>query len=148
MLSADSWPADRYCYSVWKGIETVREVKRCIVNARILTGTYTLQAHCNIFSGKVDPTCPHCQLEPEDLRHMLCRCPAFYEDRVASVGLLKQIIVQESGLHTWNLHFAEWDNILTVLVCPDFILTILTDLESVISKLENLARDYFYKIHV
>ena len=135
-------------HSVWKGIETVREVKRCIVKARILTGTYTLQAHRYIFSGKVDPTCPHCQLEPEDLRHMLCRCPAFYEDRVASVGLLKQIIVQESGLHTWNLHFAEWDNILKVLVCPDFILTILTDLESVISKLENLARDYFYKIHV
>ena len=72
-------------HSVWKGIETVREVKRCIVKARILTGTYTLQAHRNIFSGKVDPTCPHCQLEPEDLRHMLCRYPAFYEDRVASI---------------------------------------------------------------
>ena len=59
------------------------------------------------------------------------------------MGLLKQIIVQESGLHIWNSHFAELYNILKVLVCPDLVLTILTGLDLVISNLEILARDYF-----
>ena len=38
---------------------------------------------------------------------MICRCPAYHQDRVLTVELLKQTIVQEAGLCTWNLHFIE-----------------------------------------
>ena len=131
-----------------EGIEEVRQVKRCIIKARVLTGTYTLQAQRNVFSGTVDPTCPYCQLEPEDLRHMLCRCPAYHGDRVSTVGRLKQIIVQEAGLNTWNLHFTAWDTVLRVLVCPDFIDIEIPELVPVISKIEILSRDFIYNIHV
>ena len=61
-------------HSVWKKIETVKQVKRCIITARNLTGTYTLMAHHNVFNRTMDPTCPHCQLGPEDLQHMVS-CP-------------------------------------------------------------------------
>ena len=39
-----------------KKIETVRQFKRCIVKARVLTGTYTLQAHRAVYNKNVDPT--------------------------------------------------------------------------------------------
>ena len=107
-------------HSVWKGIEEVRQVKRCIIKARVLTGTYTMQAQHNVFSGTVDPTCPYCQLEPEDLRHMLCHCPAYQGDIT----------------------------VLRVLVCPDFIDIEIPELVPVISKIENLSRDFIYNIHV
>ena len=78
---------------------------------------------------------------------MLCRCPAYHGDRVATVRLLKQIIVQEAGLNTWNLHFTAWDTVLRALVCPDFIDIKIPGLVSVISKIE-IARDFIYNIHV
>ena len=79
----------------------------------------TLQAHRNVFNKTMDPTCPHCQLEGEDLRHMACRCLAFHDDRVSLVELLKQIILQETSLCIWNSRFSDWEIILRVLVCPD-----------------------------
>ena len=149
MLSKDPESEDWYgSLSVEKERETVRQVKRCIVKARVLTGTYTLQAHRAVFNRSVDPTCPHCQLETEDLRHMICRCPAYHQDRVSTVELLKQTIVQEAGLCTWNLHFSAWDIILRVLVCPDIIDNMIPELVPVISEIEQISRDYLYKIHV
>ena len=135
-------------HSVWRDIETVKQVKRCIVRTRILTGTYTLQAHRNVFNKTMDPTCPHCQLEAEDLRHMVCCCPAFHDDRVSSVELLKQMILQETSLCTWNSRFSDWEIILRIPVCPDFILNSIPELRQVISKIEKISRDYFYKIHI
>ena len=79
----------------------------------------TLQAHRIVFNKTMDPTCPHCQLEAEDLRHMVCRCLAFHDDRVSLVELLKQIILQETSLCIWNSRFSDWEIILRVLVCPD-----------------------------
>ena len=79
---------------------------------------------------------------------MLCRCPAYHGDRVSTVGRLKQIIVQEAGLNTWNLHFTAWDTVLRVLVCPDFIDIEIPELVPVISKIEILSRDFIYNIHV
>ena len=71
---------------VWRNLEATRQVKRSIVRARIRTGTYTLQATRRTFSKKsINSTCLHCQLEDEDLHHMVCRCPAFYEYRVLAL---------------------------------------------------------------
>ena len=67
---------------LWRDQETAALLKRSIVRARILTGTYTLQANRHTFSKKtVDSTCNHCQHEAEYLHHMVCRCQVFYEYR-------------------------------------------------------------------
>ena len=47
---------------------------------------YRLNA--NVFNITVDPTCPYCQLEAEDMRHTVCRCPIFHDDRVYTGDLL------------------------------------------------------------
>ena len=91
---------------VWKNLETARQVKRSIVRARILTGTYALQATRHIFSKEsINQTCLHCQLEDEDLHHMVCRCPAFYEYRVLALKQLLETAIQDSSDSVWDCHF-------------------------------------------
>ena len=134
---------------VWRDLETAAQVKRSIVRARILTGTYTLQANRHTFSKKtVDSTCNHCQLEAEDLQHMVCRCPVFYEYRNVAVKQLKDIVLQKCEYSVWDCHFTSWSNILRVLVCPDFIQHVLPDLKNHVKDIEQISRELFYKIHV
>ena len=78
---------------------------------------------------------------------MVCRCPAFHEDRVPSVKWLKQTVMQEASSSIWDLHFTDWENILKGLVSPDIIRQVIPEVTSIISKTEQIARDYFYNIH-
>ena len=134
---------------VWRDLEAARQVKRSIVRARILTGTYTLQATRHTFSKKsINPTCLHCQLEDEDLHHMVCRCPAFYEYRVLALKQLKETVIHDSSDSVWDCHLTNWSVILRILVCPDFIQCILPDFNIDISRIEQISREFFYKIHV
>jgi hypothetical protein len=58
------------------------DVKRATIKARILTGTYTLQANkAKVNQNTVDPTCRACQREPEDRSHFLLRCSALSDIR-------------------------------------------------------------------
>ena len=88
----------------------------------------------------MDPTCPHCQIEAEDLRHMICSCPAFHKDRVSAVKQLKQTIMQEASSSMWGLYFTDWEDMLKVLVCPDIIRKVIPELASIIPKTKSIAR--------
>ena len=80
---------------VWRTIDSsVSDVRKEMVKARILTGTYILQKNRQSFSnGSVNAVCPHCCFEDEDLLHMLARCPAFYAIRSSTIHTLRDIIV-------------------------------------------------------
>ena len=54
---------------IWRTVESsVTDVRKAVVKARILTGTYILQKNRQTFSsGTVDAVCRHCYLEDEDL---------------------------------------------------------------------------------
>ncbi|WAR07892.1 hypothetical protein MAR_017850, partial [Mya arenaria] len=60
-------------HQLWSSIETnPRQVKEAVVKARVLTGTYTLQANKHKFNQHlVNPTCTLCNLGPEDREHFL-----------------------------------------------------------------------------
>ena len=85
---------------VWRSLDsTVTGVRKGITKARIQTGTYLLLKKMNAFSGgAVDPVCRHCQLEDEDLLHVLARCPVYFEIRKYTVQLLKDIVVRKTNL--------------------------------------------------
>ena len=63
---------------VWDSIQpNLQDVKRGHVKARLLTGTYMFQSTKFKFNSlEVDPKCPLCRLESEDLHHFILRCPA------------------------------------------------------------------------
>ena len=67
-----------------------------------MTGVYSFQTTKARFNQyKVEDTCPLCRLEPEDLSHMLLRCPALADTREAPLsdirGLVKESVVVKYG---------------------------------------------------
>ena len=136
-------------HMVWKAVESsVTDVKKAVVKARILTGTYILQKKRQTFSnGTVDTVCRHCRLEEEDLLHLLSHCPAFFSIRESTVRSLKDIVISHKSIDIWNQFFRDWVFVLKTLVCVESVLRSLPELINIQNKIERLSRDCFYKIH-
>ena len=133
---------------VWQNLESVSAVRKGVVKARFLTGVYILQSSRHVFSNRtVDPNCRLCQLEEEDIRHVVTRCPAFHSIRTLTINQLMNLVVGNSNISVWNSHFREWESFLRIIICPDNIRHMVPELSTVINSVEELSRDFFYKTH-
>ena len=65
-------------HTVWEcAANNLHYVRRSITKVRMMTGVYMLQSTRARFNQyRVEETCPLCKLGPEDLSHILLRCPA------------------------------------------------------------------------
>ena len=135
---------------VWRTIDSsVSDVRKGVVKARILTGTYILQKNRQSFSnGSVNAVCPHCCLEDENLLHMLARCPAFYAIRSSTIHTLRDIIVRNTNRDTWKTHFNDWSVILQTLICAEMVTKTLQATKPLEEEIERLSRNCFYKIQM
>ena len=59
----------------------------------------------------------------------------------------KKIIIDNSDIYIWKTHFSDWESFLRIIICPYIILVMVPDLSYVISSVEMISRDYFYKVH-
>ena len=113
---------------------SVTDVKKAVVKARILTGTYILQKNRQTFSnGTVDAVCRHCR--------------SFYSIRESTVRSLKDIVISHMSIDIWNQLFRDWVFVLKTLVCVESVLRSLSELIDIQDKIERLSRDCFCKIH-
>ncbi|CAC5408163.1 unnamed protein product [Mytilus coruscus] len=94
-------------HPVWKtATEIPGDIKKAITKARILTGTYLLQATEAKFNiGSTDPICPLCKLEEENLQHFLTRCPSLEGVRRTFYAPLKQAVINKIGIDPWKINF-------------------------------------------
>ena len=137
-----------HSHLVWQDLGTVSAVRRAVIKARFLTRVYLLQSNRHIFSNKTtDPNCRLCQLDVEDTRHVVTRCPAYHVIRTVTTGQLKKIIIDNSDIYIWKTHFSDWESFLRTIICPDIIRVMIPELSCVISSLEAISRDNFYKVH-
>ena len=69
-------------HPVWRILSSnTREVEMVAVKAKLLTGTYVLQANCARFNQfQVNPICTICE-EPEDRHHFILRCRSLVGSR-------------------------------------------------------------------
>ena len=77
----------------------------------------------------------------------LSRCLAYHDIQTLTTSQFKNIIIDNIDICVWMTHFSNWDNLLRVIICPDVIRFMVPELSSVISSVEDLSRDCFYKIH-
>ena len=66
--------------------------------------------------------------------------------RTVTTGQLKKIIIDNSDIYIWKTHFSDWESFLRIIICPDIICVMVPELSCVLSSVEEISRDYFYKM--
>ncbi|VDI77857.1 Hypothetical predicted protein [Mytilus galloprovincialis] len=94
-------------HNVWDTISSsVKDVRKAATKVRMLTGTYMLQTLKAKFNqAEIDPTCPICNIEAEDLQHLLTSCPAYRHIRKSHFQQIKEYIVSKIGSSVWTINF-------------------------------------------
>ena len=134
---------------VWEAASNnVHDIRRSIPKVRMMTGVYMLQTTKARFNQyKVEDTCPLCRQEPEDLSHMLLRCPALADKREAPLSDIRGLVRRECGSQTWS----SWSRSTLVAVLVDsHNLKALVPMgvdKDVLLQLEALSRRYCYRLH-
>ena len=127
-----------------------RHVREAVVKARVLTGTYTLQANRHKFNQhEIAPTCPLCKNDPEDRIHFLTSCPALQVPRSKHLFHLSRIMQR-------NLKANSGDTILNnpsllaqcIIDCSANPITdIIGKNKDVQQSIERISRALIYDLH-
>ncbi|CAC5398299.1 unnamed protein product [Mytilus coruscus] len=101
---------------------SVKDVRKA-AKVRMFTGTYMLQTLKVKFNqAEIDPTYPICNLEPEDLQHLLTSCPAYRHIRKSHFQQIKEYIVSKIGSKVWSINFNNKMTITELLIdCQSFV---------------------------
>ena len=138
-------------HMVWDSIQpNLQDVKRGHVKARLLTGTYMFQSTKFRFnSSDVDPKCPLCRLESEDLRHFILRCPALAVARDSCFPQLRSLVIGAVGDEKWSKYFRNRETLLTLVVdCQKLVEHgLLPKSQVILYEIETCARTLCYKLH-
>ena len=129
-------------HPIWKTIRpSPKDVEKASIKARILTGTYTLQANRAKFNQyEIDPTCPLCKDGAEDRLHFLLLCKATEEARIKFLSKLINLARE---------HLPEVD-----IQMKEILLQLIVDSSDIIennleliSEFESLGRELIFSIH-
>ena len=75
----------------------VSPVRKGVVEARFLTEGYIFQSSRHVFSNRtLGLNCRLCQLEVEDIRHVVTRCPAIHNIRTLTTNQLMNLVIDKS----------------------------------------------------
>ncbi|CAC5382321.1 unnamed protein product [Mytilus coruscus] len=118
-------------HPVWEyASQNLLDVGKSMIKARMLTGTYLVQADKFTFSQyKVNATCLLCHREDEDLTHVLTFCPTLRVMHMQYFLPLKDLITSIIGCKKWEELFNSNQDITALLL--DF---------SVFCDLQNLSK--------
>ena len=138
-------------HPVWKtATEIPGDTKKAITKARILTGTYLLQATKDKFNiGSTDPICPLCKLEElENLLHFLTRCPSLEGVRRTFYAPLKQAVINKIGIDQWKTNFQNRETLSQLIVdCRKLAGSILPNDNNFLNMVETISRNLCDKLH-
>lgn len=130
----------------------VRDVEPAAIKARLLTGTYVLQANRARFNQyNVDPTCLICSVEPEDRMHFLIRCPVFNEKRAVHLQRLRSALASSISSHFADVIFSCESTLLQLLLdCSHQLITHMLDMcliDTLIRIVEPISRRLIFNLH-
>ena len=122
---------------VWRSaLHSHRDTEKAFIKARIMTGTYKLQAHESMYNPAVSDTCLLCGEGTEDRRLFLVVCTSLITSREPYVS------------HIWRIIDIDTDELCQTLI--DCTHTSLSDIVQLCdtNQLETLARYLIFSIHV
>ncbi|CAG2247447.1 unnamed protein product [Mytilus edulis] len=122
MLNVDNFKVG-VVHNIWEssGSELL-SVKRACVKAKIISGTYTLQADRAKFNGnRTSSLCPLCFKQSEDLMHFLIKCNSLEGVRRKFIMLLRNLLNDKINALLVDDLFNFEDNLLQLIVdCTKF----------------------------
>ena len=132
-------------HQVWNNSHP-RDIRRAIIKAKFITGSYMLQTTKAIFGDK-DILCPLCHVAPEARTHLLTECSALQDIRQPLIRQIQNYIPTPL-LATKDIYT---DNILLTQLILDpthnSISSIIPLPKEVLLKMEIPARLMCYKLH-
>ena len=137
-------------HSVWSNINLNRkDIRRASVKCRLLSGTYILQTNQAKFNGNdVDPTCPLCRMENEDIIHFLIKCNSLHQYRRKYLHDLKELFDGDFQMY-WTNVVRETENLLKLILDPRSLVMEgrIPDCSSMINNIENITRKLCFNLH-
>ena len=129
-----------------------RDTQKAFLKAKLLTGTYRLQAHEAVFNKSyknMQSTCHLCKTETEDRNHFLLRCRALDQVRHTHLPLLASCLTEINV--TWES--LDDDVKLHILLDANHIPTAFASTSmckklNIWDRVEKIARDCIYSLHV
>ena len=134
------------CHPVWKTVRnSPKDVEKAAIKARVLTGTYTLQANRSKFNQySVDPTCPLCGKESENRKHFILFCTV---TEAARTKFLQKIINKISTSSVTNVDTQDDDTLLQLIIdCSALLMG--SQYNDLRNEVETLSRELIYSLHV
>ncbi|CAG2254970.1 unnamed protein product [Mytilus edulis] len=147
---ATGYPEIGIVHPVWEfASQSLLDVRKSMIKARMLTGTYLVQADKYKFSQyKINATCLLCHREDEDLTHVLTFCPALRETRMKYFLPLKVLVTNIIGCKGWEQLFNINQNIVALLLDFSVFYNLQNLSKTQKMNVESLTRDFCYKIHI
>ena len=118
------------------------DIEKAAIKARILTGTYTLQANRHKFNQQeIDKTCELCRKDTEDREHFILDCTALEEMRQKHIPSLLEIAPELNDKRTELLQ--------CILDCSHQDLTETIQLsKDQVQQIEQISRGLLYDLHI
>jgi hypothetical protein len=127
-------------------LQNTRDVRRAAVKAKVVSGTYLLQANRAWFNQHQTSTCPLCSLEPEDYHHFILRCPALKEERDKYMAELGQVHSIEHQEDKWRYVCSNDEHLLQVILDASSLKWLIG--ECLPQKIEPISRRLIYSLHI
>ena len=135
-------------HSIYRTVKpSILDVRKCIIKTHMVTQTYTLQADRHKFNRyEVEPLCQLCNIESEDLPHMLTTCVAFVDIRNELYIPIKRRVINLIRPRKWKEMFNNRLSITKLILdCSNF--TEELGNQQNIDEIETLCRNDCYKLH-
>ena len=118
------------------------EIEKAAIKARILTGTYTLQANRHKFNQQdIDKTCELCRTDTENREHFILDCTALEERRQKHIPSLLELAPELKGKRTELLQ--------CILDCSHQDLTETIQIsKDQVQQIEHISRALLYDLHI
>ena len=141
----------RNSHPIWHTVpNNTRAVMKANIKAKIITGTYTLQANRARFSQhSVSPTCLLCKNDSQDREHLILHCTAHAQFREKHLATLRLLMARHYSKDTIDEIMS---NIVIIMQClMDNSKTRVSDIlgghSDIIADIEEINRNLIFDIH-
>ena len=131
--------------ALWSSaLDSRRDTEKAFVKAKVLTGTYHLQAIASKFTNKLaSPICQLCYKEPEDRAHFMLGCETLDQFRKPHRAKLIDVLNETDYQH--GLLPLQESKLLQLLLDPSSIAELRKDEAH---SIESFSRDWIYHLHL